>query len=125
MRGDVHRVERNAIALLCAAWARRRGRIPFKAYPRSHRGQGAAVVSGEALTHPAPPTHCPPPELTSAHKQVTQPDLCLRWAPPHSEGGGGGGGGLRLVGGWVRGQKKVCVPKIDAQFRAPLLNYCY
>ena len=30
--------------------------------------------------------------------------------------------GLRLVGGWVRGQKKVCVPKINLQFQAPLIN---
>ena len=31
----------------------------------------------------------------------------------HTEGGGSG---------WVRGQKKVCLPKIDLQFRAPLIN---
>ena len=30
------------------------------------------------------------------------------------------GGG---VGGWVRGQKKVCVPKIHLQVRAPLINF--
>ena len=35
---------------------------------------------------------------------------------------GGGGGGL---GGWVRGQKKVCVPKIDLQVRAPLINFIF
>ena len=27
------------------------------------------------------------------------------------------------VGGWVRGQKKVCVPKIHFQFRAPLISF--
>ena len=32
------------------------------------------------------------------------------------------GGG---VGGWVRGQKKVCVPKIDLQVRAPLINFIF
>ena len=49
-------------------------------------------------------------------------------APPVRDGlavrphrGGGGGGGL-WVGGWVRSQKKVCVPKIDLQFRAPLID---
>ena len=28
-------------------------------------------------------------------------------------------------GGGVRGQKKVCVPKIDLQVRAPLINYIF
>ena len=28
-------------------------------------------------------------------------------------------------GGWVRGQKKVCVPKIDLQVRAPLINFIF
>ena len=29
------------------------------------------------------------------------------------------------VGGLVRGQKKVCVPKIDLQMRAPLTNFIF
>ena len=29
------------------------------------------------------------------------------------------------MGGWVRGQKKVCVPKIDLQVRAPLINFIF
>ena len=28
-------------------------------------------------------------------------------------------------GGGVRGQKKVCVPKIDLQVRAPLINFIF
>ena len=28
-------------------------------------------------------------------------------------------------GGWVRGQKKVCVPKIDLQVRAPLIHFIF
>ena len=28
-------------------------------------------------------------------------------------------------GGWVRGQKKVCVPEIDLQVRAPLINFIF
>ena len=29
------------------------------------------------------------------------------------------------MGGWLRGQKKVCVPKIDLQVRAPLINFIF
>ena len=28
-------------------------------------------------------------------------------------------------GGWVRGRKKVCVPKVDVPFRAALLNFVF
>ena len=34
----------------------------------------------------------------------------------YTEGGGAG---------WVRGQKKHCVPKINLQFRAPLINFIF
>ena len=66
-------------------------------------------------THsPAPTTH------THSHPcptSTTRPLLKVGPTPL-----GGGGGGSWLVGGWVGGQKRVCVPKIDLQFRAPLIN---
>ena len=42
---------------------------------------------------------------------------------------GSGHGSVATVaytrGGWVRGQKRVCVPKIDVQFWAPLIDLIF
>ena len=89
--------------------------------------------------HPAQPRHTNywAPRTRKRHQQEHRPQRLTERSDPtqHAKGrtgdcpgpcketttrgivtrGGGGGGG-------VRGQRKVCVPKFDLQFRAPLIN---
>ena len=56
---------------------------------------------------------CSPTPFWLAHL----PGYCVRRTPPPPNPGG--------VGGWVRGQKKVCVPKITLKIPAPLIDFIF
>ena len=75
-------------------------------------GEGGCACHTNA---PSPPQGC----LPGVHEGAafTTRPLLSGWLILYRGGGG--------AGGWVRGQKKVCVPKIDLQVRAPLINFIF
>ena len=75
----------------------------------------ARMTQGTAYYATVPPAAC----LPGAHQcpLPSRAGLCLA-AGWYYTGGGGRGGG-------VRGQKKVCVPNIDLQVRAPLIHFFF